>query len=87
MVEKKVNDHTGHGDVKPDRHRPAPEAAMSVPVPLKHRNERHDHERECDESQQNMRSQNRKIDDGHPAGVAGRFFARVNVINNVADKK
>ena len=87
MVEKKINDHAGDGDVKPDWHRPAAEPAMSIPASLKDWDERHDHERERDKSEQNMRSQNRKIDCGYPAGVAGRFFARVKVINNVADEK
>jgi len=43
---------------------------MSIPASLKDWNERHDHEWERDKSEQNMRSQNRKIDSGYPAGVA-----------------
>ncbi len=51
MIEHEINEHTGHRNIKPDRHRPAAEAAMLVPAALKNRDEGNDYQRQGDESE------------------------------------
>ena len=60
---------------------------MPVPTALEYRNEGHDHERQSDEGQKNMRRQKWEINGRDQSGVSGRFFTDVRVINNVADQK
>src|SRR6184192_410318 len=46
MVEDEINENTGDRDVEPDRHRPTPEAPMSIPAALKNRDKRDDDQRQ-----------------------------------------
>src|SRR5258708_37069075 len=48
VVEDEINEHAGDRNIKPDRHRPAPKPAMSIPPAPEHRHQRHDHTRQGD---------------------------------------
>jgi hypothetical protein len=60
---------------------------MFVPATLEDRNEGENDERKSDEGEQNVRRQHRKINRCQPPAKAGRFFADVDVISDVADKE
>ena len=87
MIKRHVNENSSDRDVKPDRHGPAPNAAMSIPPALENRNERDDDQRQSDEREQNVRDQNRKINPRDQAMIAGGLFAGMRVIDDVTDKK
>ena len=87
MVKHEINEHAGDRNIEPDRHRPTPEPAMSIPAALENRNERHDHQRQGDEGEQNVGDENREINPGDQTGVTGRFFAGMQVIDDVTDQK
>jgi len=87
MVEDEVNKDTCDRDIEPDRHRPAAKPPMSIPAALKSRDERRDHQRQGHEREQHVRNEKRKINPRDQAGVAGRFFTDVHVIDNVTDQE
>lgn len=60
-IEHEIDNHTGHRNVQPDRHRPAAKTAMSIPSASKGRNESDDYKWQGDESEQDVRNKNRKI--------------------------
>ena len=87
MIKHQINEHAGDGNVEPDRHRPLCDPAMFVPAALEHRNEGENDERKSDEGEQNVRRQHWKINRSQPAAKAGRFFADMDVISDVANEK
>src|SRR5438477_9219971 len=87
MVENQINQDASDGDVEPDWHRPAADASMPIPAALKNRHQRYDHERQGDECEQDVSDEKWEIDPRDPTGVAGGFFASMEVINNVANEK
>jgi hypothetical protein len=60
---------------------------MFVPATLEDRHKGENDERKGDKGEQNMAGQHWKIDCRQPAAKAGRFFADVDVISNVAGEK
>jgi len=60
---------------------------MFVPAALKDRHKGENDERKSDEGEQNVCRQHWKINRGQPPAKAGRFFADVDVISDVADKE
>jgi hypothetical protein len=60
---------------------------MFVPAALEDRNEGENDQRKCDEGEQNVRRQHWKINRSQPAAKAGRFFADMDVISDVANEK
>jgi hypothetical protein len=60
---------------------------MFVPAALEDRHQGENDERESDKGEQNMAGQHWKIDRRQPAAKAGRFFADVDVISDVANEK
>ena len=60
---------------------------MSIPAALEDWNKCEDYERQCDKRQQHVSDENWKINPGEEPSVAGRLFANVHVINDVACQK
>ena len=87
MVEDEINENAGNRDVKPDRHRPTAETSMSIPAALKNWDEGDDDQRQCDKRKQHVSDQNWKINPGDQAAITRRFFADVQMINDIADEK
>ncbi|MEY2481388.1 MAG: hypothetical protein QOI04_2315 [Verrucomicrobiota bacterium] len=87
FVEHQIHEHSGNGNIKPDRHRPSPDPAMSIPAAPKSRHERDDHKRQHQKREQDVRDQHWKINPRRQSRVTGRFFADVHVIRDVADEE
>jgi hypothetical protein len=60
---------------------------MFVPTALEDRDQGENDQRQRDKGEQNVRRQHWKINCGQPAAKAGRFFADMDVISDVANEK
>ena len=60
---------------------------MSIPAALKNRDKSHEHQRQGDESEQDMCDQNWEIDPRDQTSISGGFLARVQMIDDVADQE
>jgi hypothetical protein len=60
---------------------------MFVPAALEHRNEGENDKWKRDKGERNVRRQHWKINCGQPPAKAGRFFADVDVISDVANEE
>ena len=60
---------------------------MSIPPALKNRDQRDNDQWQRDKGEQDVRDEDRKINPRDQSTVAGRFFADVRMISNVADEK
>src|SRR5207302_8586196 len=87
LVEHEINEHAGNGNVEPDRHSPSAETPMPIPAAPKNGHEGNDNQRQGDKGEQNVRDQDWKIDPCDQPAVSGRFFAGVQVVDDVADQK
>lgn len=60
---------------------------MPVPPPLECRDEGENYQRQSYEGEKNMGSENWKINRRQPAGITGRFFADVDMVDNVTNQE
>src|SRR6266404_2215859 len=89
FVEHQINEHTGDGDVKPDRHCPFGDAPMPIPTSAEHRNEGEDDERESYKCEEDVADQHCEVDGRNPAAGAemGRTFTGIIVVDQIAGEK
>lgn len=66
-IEHRVDDDSGHGNVKPDREGPASDAPVGVKAFSKGSKERNQNQRDNRRRQNCMSNENREISDPYPA--------------------
>lgn len=69
MIEEEVDEYAGHGDVHPERERPARHAAMLRNAHAQTVHHGEDRQRNDDDGEKRMRAQNREVERANRAGA------------------
>jgi len=87
LVKHQINENSRDGHVEPDWNSPARDPFVPVPSAPKNRNKRQNDQRQRHKCQQNVRSQDRKVNPREPAGISGRFLTNARMISDVANQE